>query len=138
MKKLNIINWIGITGLILILLFVFQSNISKFADGYVTIYGDDSLVYPGEIRSYMIHGLAYKDSTSITVDIVTRYKYVRLRPLMNIFEADGLTFVGDSIIIISPGHYYIGLGSSLIALSDGCFFTTTGTNNFQSVHGFGT
>lgn len=144
----------------ILLLFISVTGFSQLLNlnnNYLKVYSNDSITYAGDISiggrlNYVpIHGFAYKDSTTITVDITDRYQYVRLRPLMTTYQAVGLTFDGDSVEVLTTGRYYIELGSSIdgvagndfhmklfknstvIAVSDGCFFTTTGVTNFENI-----
>lgn len=109
----------------------------------------------GDLTYEYIHGFAYKDSVLYTVNIVTRYVYVRVTPSLTVGEADGVTIAGDSITIATAGDYKITLAfsadggtnddfhtkmyinSAKAATPQGsCFYTTTGANNFESVTWF--
>ena len=109
----------------------------------------------GDLTYEYIHGFAYKDSVLYTVNIATRYVFVRVTPGLTVGEAEGVTIVGDSITIATAGDYKITLAFSAdgginedyhtkmyinsakaVTPQGSCFYTTTGANNFESVTWF--
>lgn len=119
----------------------------------MTMYKLAQEILTGGVAYNLIHGFAYKDSTSYTPNTPARYQYVRLFPGTVAQDQDGVTIAGDSITIATAGDYFVMLSAavegglnedyhlkmyknSATFAQSGCYVTTTGASNYQNISWF--